>query len=98
MTLGEKQKKFTLMVAKLITWLYAHGYEVTLGDCFRDKRCPYSSTKSKHFERLAVDLNLFKGSNYLTEGKDYEEAHAIWTDLGGDEGFEKDMNHFQFSR
>lgn len=35
MTLGEKQREFTLMLAGLITWAYAHGMELTLGEAFR---------------------------------------------------------------
>jgi len=35
MTLGEKQRKFTRILADLILWAYDHGYELTLGEAFR---------------------------------------------------------------
>ena len=38
MSLGNRQRKFTLMVAKLITYAYKQGYELTLGDAYRDPR------------------------------------------------------------
>ena len=38
MTLGKKQKLFTFMVAELIKWAYDEGYEITLGDAYRDPR------------------------------------------------------------
>lgn len=31
-TLGEKQRRFTLMAAKLIEHIYASGYQATFGD------------------------------------------------------------------
>lgn len=36
MTLREKQSKFALAIAGLITKAYEMGYEVTLGDAYRD--------------------------------------------------------------
>lgn len=37
-TLGQKQRRFALMVAKLINKACEMGYEVTLGDAYRDPR------------------------------------------------------------
>lgn len=31
MTLGQKQRLFTELVGKLITWSYQNGYELTFG-------------------------------------------------------------------
>lgn len=33
-TLGEKQRRFTLMAAKLIEHIYASGYQATFGDAY----------------------------------------------------------------
>ena len=38
MTLREKQSKFAKMAAQLILKAYEMGYEVTLGDAYRDPR------------------------------------------------------------
>lgn len=38
MTLREKQSKFARMVADLIIKAYSLGYEITLGDAYRDPR------------------------------------------------------------
>jgi hypothetical protein len=35
MTLSEKQRRFTRMIADLIVWAYAHGYELTFGEALR---------------------------------------------------------------
>ena len=35
-TLGQKQRRFTGMIAQLIAFAYASGYELTPGDAYRD--------------------------------------------------------------
>jgi hypothetical protein len=59
-TLNEKQRRFTKMVAELIQYAYANGYEMTFGDAYRDDRCAYGQPFSLHRKRLAIDLNLLK--------------------------------------
>ena len=59
------------MVPRLIRKAFRLGYEVTLGDAYRDPRCPYGSKDSDHHRRLAIDLNLFKNGVYLTRTKDH---------------------------
>ena len=69
-----------------LTILYAHqlGYFVTLGDCYRDPRCPYGSPQSKHRLRLATDLNLFNEKlEYLTTTEDHEPLGVFWESIGG---------------
>lgn len=34
-TLGQKQRRFPLMLAQLLSWAYAKGYQVTLGEAYR---------------------------------------------------------------
>lgn len=103
MTLGQKQRKFTLMVAQLIQWAYEKGYELTLGDAYRDPRVhgevgvkkSYSLANSLHKERLAIDLNLFKNQVYLKSTEDYLPLGEYWESIGGTWGGQfNDGNHF----
>ena len=103
MTLGQKQRKFTRMVADLIIFAYEQGYELTVGDAFRDPRVhgavgekkSYSSANSLHKERLAIDLNLFKDGRFLAQSEDHRPLGEYWESLGGSWGgrFE-DGNHY----
>ena len=103
MTLGQKQRKFTLMVAQLIQYAYLHGYEITLGDAYRDPRVfgkigtklGYGRARSNHKKRLAIDLNLFKDGKYLTTDKDHEPLGIFWEEMGGSWGGRfNDGNHY----
>lgn len=103
MTLGEKQRKFTKMVGQLIAFAYDKGYELTVGDAYRDPRVhgqvgekkSYSAANSTHKLRLAVDFNLFKDGQYLTKTEDYLRLGEYWESLGGSWGGRfNDGNHF----
>lgn len=103
MTLGQKQRKFTRMVADLIVFAYEQGYELTLGDAFRDPRVhgpvgekkSYSSANSLHKERLAIDFNLFKDGRFLTQSEDHRPLGEYWESLGGSWGGRfNDGNHY----
>ena len=86
MTLGQKQRLFAKMVARLIDKAHDLGYEVSLGDAYRDPRVhghmgekkSYSSANSVHKERLAIDLNLFKDGKYLTSSEDHRSIGEWW--------------------
>ena len=106
MTLGEKQRKFTLMVSKLIVWAYENGYELTFGDAYRDPRVfggvgektGYGRSKSNHKIRLAIDFNLFKDGKFLTETSDHEPLGLFWESIGGSWGGRfQDGNHYSLS-
>lgn len=96
MTLGEKQRKFSFMVAQLIFYAYAKGYEITLGDAYaKTGHIP----NSFHYKRLAIDLNLFKDGVYLTKSEDHTELGEYWESIGGTWGGrfrKKDGNHYSF--
>jgi len=105
MTLGQKQRNFTRMLGLLIEYAYQNGYEMTVGDSYRDPRVhghvgekkSYSSANSVHKERLAMDFNLFKEGKYLTDSKDYTQLGEYWESLGGSWGgrfSSPDGNHF----
>ena len=102
-SLGSKQRRFTLLVADLIQWAYDHGYELTLGDAYRDPRVhgdmgekqSYSGANSNHKQRLAIDLNLFKDGVYLTRTEDHEPLGVYWESIGGSWGGRfNDGNHY----
>lgn len=92
MTLGQKQRLFTKLVAQLIQYAYAQGYELTLGDAYRDPRVhgdvgvkkSYSSANSVHKQRLAIDLNLFKDGQYLTTTEAHKPLGQFWKSLHPD--------------
>ena len=109
MTLGKKQRLFTRMIAKLIEYAYANGYELTFGDAYRDPRLhgdvgvkkSYSSAKSLHKSRLAVDFNLFKNGQYLTTTEAHKPLGEYWESIGGswggrfgENGGTADGNHY----
>ena len=107
MTLGEKQRKFTYMVASLIIWAYEQDYELTFGEAYRTlEQAALNVTKgsgisnSLHTKRLAVDLNLFIRGVYITNSANYTPLGVYWESLGGSWGgrFSRpDGNHFSLS-
>ena len=79
MSLRKLQTEFAKLVPRLIDKAFELGYEVTLGDAYRDPRVhgslgvrkSYSHPKSAHKIRLAIDLNLFLNG----ESQEGAEAH-----------------------
>ena len=107
MTLREKQSTFALLVAKLINKAYELGYEVTLGDAYRDPRVhgelgvkkSYSHASSSHKVRLAIDLNLFKEGQFLEGTNAHKELGEWWEkqhELARWGGRFNDGNHYSF--
>ena len=105
MTLREKQSKFARLVADLIIKAYELGYEVTLGDAYRDPRLHgnvgvklgYGHSKSCHKIRLAIDLNLFKDGKFLEGSDAHKELGEWWEKQGGVWGGRfNDGNHYSF--
>lgn len=98
MELLDKQKKFSVMVGNLIMYATALGYGVTLGDAYRSSAVKYGHPKSTHRSRLGIDLNLFKGSEYLKKTDDYTELGLFWEAMGGTwGGYFGDGNHFSIA-
>lgn len=105
MSLRERQSEFVRALARLIDKADELGYELTLGDGFRDARAfgvygergPYGHPHSRHKLRLAIDLNLFKDGRYLVASSDHAELGAYWESLGGVWGGRwEDGNHYQW--
>jgi len=102
-TLGEKQRKFSRMVARLLDKAHAMGYEVSLGDAYRDPRLHgelgvkkgYGAKNSCHKLRLAIDLNLFRDGVYLQSTEDHRQLGEWWESQGGVWGGRfNDGNHY----
>ena len=103
MTLSQKQRLFSKMIAELILWAYDKGYEITLGDAYRDPRLHgalgekvgYGSRNSCHKLRLAMDLNLFVNGKYVTDGEAHKSLGEKWESMGGSWGGRfQDANHY----
>jgi hypothetical protein len=102
MTLGQKQRKFTRMVADLIVWAYDQGYELTWGEAWRTPEQAALNAKSGkgianslHGDRLAVDLNLFRDGQFLTTTEDHRPLGEYWESIGGSWGGRfNDGNHY----
>ena len=85
MTLGEKQRVFTRLVASLILHAYDEGYELTFGEAYRTKEQAELNAKtgkgiknSLHVDRLAIDLHLFRRGRYLDRTIDHTDLGAWW--------------------
>lgn len=103
MSLRKKQSRFAVMVARLILKAEELGYEVTLGDAYRDPRVfgevgeyrGYGQPKSCHKLRLAIDLNLFIDGSYRADSKAHEKLGEWWELQGGSWGGRfGDANHY----
>lgn len=89
MTLGEKQRLFAKLLPGLINQAHLMGYELTLGDAYRDPRLfgntgeskGYGHRNSCHKLRLAIDLNLFKDGVFLTSTEDHKALGEWWESL-----------------
>lgn len=102
--LHEQQTKFVKMVGQLIGWAYENGFELTVGEAYRTPEQAALNAEhgtgikhSLHTQRLAIDLNLFKGGVYQMNSEAYMPLGGYWESLGGSWGgrFAKpDGNHF----
>ena len=102
MTLLNLQQIFTISIAKLIVWAYAHGYRITLGEGYDDDGQGHMNG-SLHYIKLAQDLNLFHDGKYCQDSEDYKELGDYWESLS-DAGYEccwggrfGDGNHFSIT-
>lgn len=88
MTLAQKQRLFVRLLPDLITFAYAQGYEISLGEAWRSpeeaKRLAALGkgvTRSLHCDRLAIDLNLFKQGNWLQTSEAHRPLGEHWEAL-----------------
>lgn len=85
LSLGDRQRLFSRLMAALIVHIYASGYEVTMGECWRSPAVAAANAmkgtgikNSLHCDRLAVDLNLFKDGKFLTASDDHKPFGEWW--------------------
>ncbi len=87
MTLRQLQSVFAIRMARLILKANELGYEVTLGEAYRSPeeaaRLVQESKvraikRSLHCDRLAIDLNLFKGGVFLPATEDHRLLGEWW--------------------
>jgi hypothetical protein len=108
-TLRQQQSRFALAISNLILQAYDMGYEVTLGDAYRDPRLHgefgvqkgYGRASSQHKRRLAIDLNLFKNGRYLSSTEAHRPLGEWWEAQHPDAawgGRFNDGNHYSFTR
>lgn len=107
MNLAQKQRAFPHLLARLFARAAELGYEITLGEAWRapETAAQYAKegrgiSNSLHTQRLAIDLNLFRGGKFLTRTDDYRELGEFWESLSTPEleccwgGRFNDGNHF----
>ncbi|NBJ34609.1 M15 family peptidase [Serratia fonticola] len=105
MTLSEKQRRFTVMIGKLIAFAESNGYGLTFGEAYRTPEQAALNAKkgsgisnSLHTQRLAVDFNLFINGEYQTKTEAYTKLGEYWESIGGSWGgrfkSNPDGNHF----
>jgi len=104
-TLSQKQRRFAKLVPRLIDKAHELGFEVTLGDAYRDPRVHgamgvklgYGRANSCHKARLAIDLNLWKFGEYIDTTEAHEPLGLWWESQGGSWGGRfSDGNHYSF--
>lgn len=107
-TLGQKQRRFARMVARLLDKAHELGFEVSLGDAYRDPRAfgkmgqvvAYGAAYSCHKMRLAIDLNLYRDGKYLATTEDHRQLGEWWEALAPDHcwgGRFNDGNHYSIT-
>ena len=92
LTLRQKQSLFVRKIALLIDYAYEKGYEITFGDAWAKTG---HKSNSLHYDRLAMDLNLYKNGRWLKETKDHDFLGKFWESIGGSWGGRfNDGNHY----
>lgn len=108
MGLRTKQSIFVFNIAKLITFVYSKGYELTFGEAFRTpyQQAEYVRTglsktnESRHLIRMGIDFNVFKDgvllfqnpATKIQELKDFLVVGDFWLTLNTDNVWGGDWN------
>ena len=75
MRLGTKQELFAELFIEHCAWLISKGYKIRFGDIFAREG---HRDGSNHYLKLAGDLNLFLGGDFLTKTMDHYESGKKW--------------------
>lgn len=86
MSLGKKQELFARLLPSLLMRAHFLGFEVRIGDVFRDPRLHgahgeakgYGHRKSCHKLKLAIDLNLTLSGRLVRSTKGHKELGEWW--------------------
>ena len=86
MKLGKKQELFARLLPCLINKAHKLGFEIRIGDVFRDprshgaygKKKAYGRAKSNHKLKLAIDLNLMKEGKLVRSTAGHKELGEWW--------------------
>lgn len=109
MSLRQQQSEFVRLVAQLIEYAYANGFELTFGECWRTPEQAERNAKtgagimnSLHVERLAIDLNLFVGGVFIDSTEGHKRLGEYWEQLHprcrwGGRFKRPDGNHYSYS-
>ena len=89
MTLGEKQRLFTLLFAQFIIWAYENDYELSFGEILRTQTQANANqasgkgiSDSLHLLKLAGDLNLYLDSSKEADEDIYQSDSEAYRPLG----------------
>jgi hypothetical protein len=97
MSLRQRQSDFARALGLLITFAYQQGYELTIADVQSFPAHNRHKRGSKHYQRLAADLNLFKDGYYQRLTSAHEPLGLFWESLGGIWGGRfNDGNHYEW--
>ena len=84
----QKQQAFARLIASLITFAYAQGYKITLGEAYRTpEQAKWNAAhglgiaNSLHISRLAMDFIVWKDGKMLTSFEDHKPLGEHWESL-----------------
>lgn len=92
----QSQIDFLQAMAKLIIWAGKRGYDLTCGDFYAKSG---HMEGSKHYERMAADLNLHIDGAYQRGTEAHRPIGLQWEKMGGTWGgrfAKKDGNHYSW--
>ena len=97
--LGNKRRKFSVMIAHLILYANSLGYGIALGRGHASQVANAADgghSQSLHLDGLAQDLHLYdiNTMKYITDSKGHDILHDYWDKLGGAKRITNDMNHY----
>ena len=95
LSLGQKQRLFSKMAAQLILKAYEMGYEITLGDAFRDPRVFGPMGVRQGYGVGAYGAGAYSLGVFLQSTEDHRPLGEWWESQGGTWGGRfNDGNHY----
>ena len=99
MTLGDKRRKFTVMIAKLIIYADSLGYGIALGRGYASAAANAADgghPNSTHLHGLGQDLHLYDigTMEYIEDNRGHDKLHDYWDAMGGSTRIRSDTNHY----